>query len=99
MHDARDYRRVDVGSDHHLVRAEVKFKLRKQRQPAPNALFAIEKLKDPTVVNGFTLELQNHFTLLGEMEDVEDLWTGLRDTTVESAQNTIRRRRGKRSKQ
>lgn len=43
--------------------------------------------------------MQNRFALLGETEDVEDLWTGLRDATTESIQNTIGRRQGKRSEQ
>uniref|UniRef100_A0A915LAN4 Uncharacterized protein n=1 Tax=Romanomermis culicivorax TaxID=13658 RepID=A0A915LAN4_ROMCU len=57
LRDARAYGKVDVGSDHYLVRGEMKLKLRNQKQRKPKRRFTNEELKDPTNANAFTLEL------------------------------------------
>lgn len=58
-------------------------KLCNQRQPIAKIPLAIEKFKDPSTADAFTLELYNHFASLEEMANVENLWGNLRDTTTE----------------
>lgn len=40
----------------------------------PKAALTKEKLKDPTIADAFGLDLQNRFSLLEEVEDIEVLW-------------------------
>jgi hypothetical protein len=68
--DVRVMRGADVGSDHQMVLAVVKLKLRKaggQRQG--RQAFDIEKLKNIQTRNTFVLKLKNKFQALSEMED------------------------------
>ncbi|XP_058654944.1 uncharacterized protein LOC131553967 [Onychostoma macrolepis] len=99
LRDVRVYRGADIGSDHYLVRADIKLKLCNQRQPIPKRPFTIEKFKYPSTADDFTLELHNRFASLEEVANVEDLWGNLRDTTRECAQNIIGRRRGRQKEQ
>lgn len=96
MHDARVFRKADVGLDHYLVRTKIKLKLQNQGQPIPKRLFTTEKLKDHAIAGTFALELSNHLDFLGEVANGEEIWKNLKDTTREHAQNiigTCRRRR------
>ena len=47
IQDVRAYRAADVGSDHHLVRALMRLRLKKLKKKEKVRPFAIEKLKDP----------------------------------------------------
>lgn len=68
LHDVRTYRAADIGSDDFLVRAEIRLKLRKQKQPSANS---------------FTLDLQNVFELLEKAEDMaaKGLWKVIKNLT------------------
>ena len=96
LRDTRAYRKADIGSDHYLVRAEMKLKLKPQRQSIPKRPFATEKLKEPATAEDFALKLRNRFTLLEETTDIEDFWYNVKDITIDCAQTTIGRRRGRR---
>ncbi|XP_061176934.1 craniofacial development protein 2-like [Saccostrea echinata] len=65
LQDVRALRGADVGSDHTLVLVKLKLKLRKikkgeQRSPQVD----VSKLKDPTLMKSFQLEVKNRFTIL-----------------------------------
>lgn len=63
-------RGADVGSDHHLVVATIKLKLRKTGMKANHTRrFDVEKLKDPKLKSAFTLALKNRFQTLQEAQD------------------------------
>ena len=63
--DVKVHRGADVGSDHHLLIAKIRLKLRatptvKQRR----RVFNINKLRAPEVKQKFTIELRNRFSAL-----------------------------------
>ena len=101
--DVRVQRGADVGSDHHLLIA--KFRLRLKRLPTPprrNRPFAVMKLKEPMMTKQFQLEIQNRFQALAEPDEddeVEDRWTNLKCALTASAETVIGRRRGSQKEQ
>lgn len=68
--DVRVKRGADIGSDHQLVTAELKLKLRSTgRKVKSRKRFDIEKLKDIKVKRDFTIKLQNRFQLLQNLDE------------------------------
>ena len=70
--DVKVHRGPDIGSDHHLLIAKIRLKLRatptiKQRHRG----FDVNRLRAPEVKQEFTIELRNGFSTL-ETEDGED---------------------------
>ncbi|XP_062611962.1 uncharacterized protein LOC134273760 [Saccostrea cucullata] len=84
-----------VGSDHSLVLAKVKLKLRKSRKkdqrPPP---INIQKLKDPKVMKSFQLKVQNKFEALMEHPDEIDIET-FNEILLENAQQILGPRKRK----
>ena len=68
--DVRVRRGADVGSDHHLVVADLKIKLRSagRKSAAPRG-YDVERLQDPKVKNAFILQLKNRFQALSELSN------------------------------
>ncbi|KAI8498288.1 hypothetical protein Bbelb_242320 [Branchiostoma belcheri] len=98
--DVRVYRGADVGSDHHLLGAKMRLRLKKLTVKKKQKPFATDKLKDPTSSEKYRIKLQNRFQLLQEMgPDLEDQWSFFRETLTQSAVETIGRRRGSRKEQ
>ncbi|XP_078682172.1 uncharacterized protein LOC144916725 [Branchiostoma floridae x Branchiostoma belcheri] len=98
--DVRVYRGEDVGSDHHLLGAKMRLRLKKLTVKKKQKPFATDKLKDPTSSEKYRIKLQNRFQLLQEMgPDLEDQWSFFRETLTQSAEETIGRRRGSRKEQ
>ena len=68
--DVRVRRGADVGSDHHLVTAVLKLKLRRAgKKITGQQHFAVDKLHDPKVKAAFILQLKNRFQALADMSD------------------------------
>ena len=72
LQDVAAKRGADVGSDHSLVMAKIRLKLRKskkrdQREPPLN----VGKLKDPAVRRTFQIELKNRFTALQDKQELD----------------------------
>ena len=58
---------ADVGSDHHLVTATLKLKLRRNGPgKARQRYFDVKKLKEPRAKSTFTLQLKNKFQALAD---------------------------------
>ncbi|KAK3783096.1 hypothetical protein RRG08_059971 [Elysia crispata] len=81
--DVRVKRGSDVGSDHLLVIANIRLKLRRTDQRhADHRRLDVNKLKDPDVKRSFTIQIRNRFQALSdqenntqqEMEDTNHLW-------------------------
>jgi len=69
LQDVRVRRRADVGSDHHLVTANLKLKLeRNGPNKARQQQFDAIKLKEPRARSTFTLQLKNKFQALADAE-------------------------------
>ena len=90
--DARSYRGADVGSDHHLIVADVKLKLsRTNGVKNKSKKYDTLKLKLPEIQKEFRLELQNRFACLQDMEldDVEAQWTAIKESYQKTAEKTL----------
>ena len=93
--NVRVHRRADVGSDHHLVIAKIRLKLRatptiKQRR----RVFNINKLRAPEIKQEFTIELRNRLSALetedGEDQDiVETTWDNITRVYKDTAESVL----------
>ena len=102
LQDSRAYRGADIGSDHYLVRAAVKIKLKRQVKAVTARAFDVERLKSPAVAAAFSVELRNRFATLEDglnPDNIEERWKAVRRKIAESAEAIIGRRRGKRKEQ
>ena len=62
-------RGAEIGSDHHLVKANLKLKLRRNGpDKARQQRSDVRKLKEPRVKNTFILQLKNKFQALADAE-------------------------------
>ena len=70
----RARRGVDVGSDHHIVTANIKLKLMQSSSQCRIKRFDTDKLKVTKTKQDFKLELKNRFQTLQniETEEVDD---------------------------
>ena len=101
MQDVRAYRGADVGSDHFLVMATLKVKLKVKGNKKMHKILDIDNLRSEITQCQFRLELNNRFSALEQSNDnseqgIEETWTAVRDTTVNTAQEVIGYRRGTR---
>jgi hypothetical protein len=93
----RNKRGADIGSDHHLIVANFKLKIRadKQRKKQPSKRYDISRLKDDKKFQGlFKLELTNRFKVLTDMErvdneTVEEKWRKIRTTFTEACEKVL----------
>jgi hypothetical protein len=82
--DVRVKRGADVGSDHHLVLAVLKVKLRKAgTRKTGRQQFDVERLQDPKVKSSFVLQLKNRFQALAEVKDHTEPGTNTTNTKWE----------------
>ena len=71
-----------------------RLRLKRKKECKPIRPIAVEKLKDRTIAEQFKIKLENQFQLLQNAVDIEDQWTGLKNTVIEVVEETIGRRRG-----
>ena len=73
LRDVKVRREADIGSDHHLVTACLKLKLKGAGRPAKGrSRFDVAQLKHPNVRKSFILEVRNKFEALMELDNTED---------------------------
>lgn len=85
MQDTRTYRGADVGSDHYLVAAKIRQKLRRVSKSSLRKKLDVDRLKDEAIKTNFCINLQNRFEILADtlqLEhetgiDVEGLWCNI----------------------
>lgn len=71
--DARVRRGADVSSDHHLVTATLKLKLRRARKRTTgHQQLDVERLSDPRMKSYFVLHLKNRFQALTALTGTEE---------------------------
>ena len=82
-----------MGSDHHLVMAKVKIKLRKAGPLAMQIKhFNVKRMRDPKVKQDFCVSLKNRFHALNpteEYEDIEVRWKHMSETYQECARGCL----------
>ena len=103
--DVRTKRSADVGSDHHLVTALIKVKLKKTgKRPATQKRFDTQRLRDTAVKAAFTIDLRNRFQVLQknseetEQPDIDRAWKEVAAIYTKSSKENIGHRRQEKSK-
>ena len=69
MNDVHVRRGPDINSDHYLVTAPIRLKLKKNSQTTNRPKIDIGKLKTQEIRTKFNLELKNRFAALHTLED------------------------------
>jgi hypothetical protein len=73
--DTRNKRGADIGSDHHLVVAELRLKISASKKPFIefNKKFYVQKLRNKEIQKKFTIKLENRYQILQQLEEEEGL--------------------------
>ena len=92
--DIRGYRGADVGSDHNLMAAKIRLKLKRNRKAnkAPlNPVFDSEKLRLREFNQAFKLEMRNRFEALSLLDDADSnqYWESIKLCFHNAAKATI----------
>ena len=96
MQDIRVRRGTDVGSDHHLVTANLKLKLRRNGpDKARQQRFDVRKLKEPRKKSTFILQRKNKFQVLADAEEhippgtsnINTMWEKIRIAYTQTSEN------------
>nr|KAG5689438.1 hypothetical protein BaRGS_012260 [Batillaria attramentaria] len=97
--DVRAKRGADAASDHHLVIAAIKIKLKAYRDQAdrPSHKYNVHSLKESVKTNAFRCELRNRFSALDTLpeETIEEHWHALRETWTATCREVL----GKKTRQ
>nr|KAG5693360.1 hypothetical protein BaRGS_017653 [Batillaria attramentaria] len=97
--DVRAKRGADAASDHHLVTAAIKIKLKAYRDQAdrPSHKYNVHSLKESVKTNAFRCELRNRFSALDTLpeETIEEHWHDLRETWTATCKKVL----GKKTRQ
>ncbi|XP_071150225.1 uncharacterized protein [Mytilus edulis] len=103
--DVKVKRGADVGSDHHLVHANIEMKLRSTgRKTLVPTRYDIEKVQDHKVKNAFILQLKNKFQALTgnpdmiPSESTEVNWDKIRTIFETTSQDCLGFKQGKKMK-
>lgn len=89
-------RGADVGSDHHLLVATLKLKLKRchARQQA-RTKYNVTHLRDPSVAEAFQINLRNRFQVLEDIKDedgtIDTLWELLKSSWISTCEDTLGR--------
>ena len=104
LRDVRVYRGADVASDHYLLIASIRLKLKCCAKKKNREIVATERLLRPDIRQEFELAIENRFCVLDvpETEDnlqengdsVEHTWDVFKDNVMDAAKSTIGFKRG-----
>jgi hypothetical protein len=87
-------RGADAASDHHLLTARLKLKLKRtDRQITGRTKYNVNLLKEQTSQSAFTVSLTKRFQVLQELitedTDAHDLWKRTKDTFTETCHEVL----------
>ena len=93
----RTYPGADIGSDHDLVLATIKLRLKCQRaQKSHRIRFDLEKLKDPEVEEIFQAQIGGKFAALASLDnDIDTLAGNIKEVLITTADEVLGRRKRK----
>jgi exonuclease III len=89
--NSRSFPSADIGSDHQLVMANIKLKLRTNRPPIRTKKIDIDKLKTDSIRLVYEQKLEEKW-LLALTEDTEDIhteWRKIRDIIKETSEDVL----------
>ena len=93
MDDVRTLRGADVGSDHHLVLAKIRIKLKKYGAVSQGCRqkFQVSYLQDEEKKKDFKLELSNKFKALENLEamTIEEHWNGIKEVVTSTCTTVL----------
>ncbi|XP_062592881.1 craniofacial development protein 2-like [Saccostrea cucullata] len=94
LQDVRVCRGADVNSDHYLLKAIIKLKLRRNpKKQETKRRIDVEKLKIPDTRKAFNLKLKNRFKVLEEnidvVEDIQERWNTNKKVYIEAVEKTV----------
>lgn len=92
LQDVRVRRGADVGSDHHLVTANIKLKLQKISEQSRKRRYDTGKLKDSKIVKEFNLELKNRYQILqnrNSEDSVEEHWNKVEELYSKTSEKVL----------
>ena len=100
LQDVGVKRGADVASDHHLVTARLKLKLRRNgvEQERRKARYNVDFLKDPRTAEEYKITLANRFKVLqklygeNEVVDINSQWSHIKDAVNTICEEIIGRR-------
>ena len=91
--DTRVMRGADVGSDHQLIRTQVKLKLKRQTNKSNSRMkYDVNKLQNQETKKQFSLELKNRFAVLEALPgepDLEQKWDNFNKAINQTAKNVL----------
>lgn len=94
--DVRVQRGADAASDHHLLLAKVKLKLKKIQAPKGSArkMYNVTSLKDKAICTEYSLAVSNRYQALQEMLEDEDLsvdqtWQQVKNLWSDECEKTL----------
>ena len=96
--DVKVCRGADIGSDHYLVRGQLRIKLLsvKKKQTQRPVIPAIEHLRDQSLVEQYNVALQNRFSCLDSEMNLEDMWNNFKSSVSEVSIDILGQRPRKR---
>ena len=94
LQDVRVKRGADVNSDHHLVVATIRMKLKKAHTHAnPRTKYNTNHLKDKEIAHAYRLTVSNRYQSLQDMEDsnigVEEIWEQAKQIWTSACEETL----------
>ena len=92
--DVRNKRGADIGSDHHLMIANFRFKILAagKKFETRGKKYNVQKLQKPSIREGFILELKNRFLVLStqnEDTDIEASWKAIKNVYIETSEKIL----------
>ena len=93
LHDVRVKRGADAASDHHLVVAVLKTKLKAYNDQAarPSHKYNVHSLKENSKTEEFKIELRNKFSVLSQLpeDSIEEHWHSLQETWTTTCKTVL----------
>ena len=90
LEDVRTFRGADCYSNHQLVVAKFKLKLKTVIKPQRSVkTFNVRKLQDPYVLQRYTSTLSNEFSMLRDELSIDNQWEKIVESLKEVAQEVV----------
>jgi len=91
LHDVRNKRGADIGSDHHLLLGLLKLSVKPQHKPKPTnrKKYDIDKLNSAAQKTVFCDTLRNKFDQLPTTNNIQQEWDNFKNAVTETCDSTL----------